>query len=247
VKDSKSLPWIAGTAFLAILILAFAWFVVVSPARESTDSDRQQAEQQDQANALLAITNAGLAKEFANLDQYKAELADAHTQIPATIDQPAFSRELDALATRSGVWIKSIAFSTSMNLADSAPSPQPSAEGSSDSSDSGDTTPAVGEGDASGGGAAATVPPNMYGVPVSVTVIGSPDDAKSFVNSLQTGTGRLVLVTGISLARQTEQASADGLPAIKDGDFEETITGLTYLLQDTSTTPQAADSAAADG
>jgi len=236
VKGSKSLPWIAGTAFLAILILAFAWFVVVTPARDSAATDRAAASQQESQNDLLAIQNAKLASEFAKLDDYKAELAQAQRQIPASIDQPTFSRELDDLATQSGVWISNIAFSSSLNVAESAPKPKTTKSATTDdetSTDGSSSTPEASPAQADST-PSSKIPASMFAVPVSVTIIGSPKDTQTFLERFQGGDGRLVLVTDLAVDRQDETPSSNGSPAIKDGDFQTTVTGLTYILHTTS-------------
>jgi len=231
VKDQKALPWIVGTALLSAAILAFAWFVVISPARSGAAEDREATSQQDLQNDILKTQNAKLAKEYENLDTYKQQLQDAQTQIPTTIDQPTLSRELDALATQAGVQITDISFSASLNLADSIPKPK----SSSGSSGSGTTDSDGGASGASADGSthssAPAPPPTMFAVPLQVTVTGAPKDTRTFLEKLQSGSGRLYLVTGVDITRQSETGSTQGKPAVHDGDYETVVTGLTYLMQ----------------
>lgn len=236
MKDSKALPWIAGSAILAILVLAFAWLVVISPTRSGASEDRAAAQQQQNENDLLAIQNRKLASDFAKLADYKATLAEAQQQMPASIDQPTFSRELDRLATSAGVTITNITFSPSLNLLESAaPASAPTAKPGDPAAELAPTsTSAIDQ------ALTLTPPASMYAIPVSVTVTGAPEDSKAFLAKLQSGDGRLVLVTKIDVGAQ----DGGGSSSLKPGDFQTVVTGLTYLLQDTSTT--STDSSSTD-
>ncbi len=82
-------------------------------------------------------------------------------------------------------------------------------------------------------------------VPITVEVVGTYANVTAFLNDVQAGTQRLLLVTGLD-AKKTDAAEASGgRPATADGDLDLLISGSLYVLQDqaAAATPEVTDPA----
>lgn len=216
MKDAKTTPWILGTVFLAVVILAGMWFLAVSPQLESAREFREQSESQRSNNELLAAQNRKLAQQFEQLPELKTELAAFRTGIPATIDQARFNRELADLQGATDAFIVNIEFATS-SIVGAEPS-----------------------------GATASVPEGFYAVPVAVTVLGSPEETLAYLDGLQKTTDRYFFVSTVAATGQDEAGASGGRPEIRDGDLEIVISGYVYVLTEGKSAPADGGASAPD-
>ncbi|GIG20374.1 hypothetical protein Cch01nite_10980 [Cellulomonas chitinilytica] len=242
---AKKSTWVGGAVFVALVILAAAWFLAISPKMSSASDVRDQAEQTRQQNELLQMQVAKLKAEFEKLPEYKTELAALQTQIPTDVQLSEFLRQLDQIAVAHSVTITTLSPAAPTAVAAAvaeAPAPAP-ADGSTEAA------PADGAADDAAGAtvndvAAALVPPGFTAIPVSITVLGSYDNTTGFLYDLQNVTPRLFLVTGFTGTAQKDNPASGGKPATSPGDQELLISGLMYSLPDPLATPPAADPAA---
>ncbi len=232
----RSAPWIVATAFASFVILAFSWFLAISPELAAADDSRSQAADRRSQNSLLQAKIVKLADQFTHLDEYKTTLATLREQIPEQADLTAINRDLSTLAATSGVTIVTvtatppIAFSPVQSAGKATPAPTTDSAGAAASSTSGSSTST----------AASAVPKGFYAVQLSVALTGTYDQATAFLTSFQTGPGRIFLATGIVATSQQASGASGGRPAVASGDLALTVTGYAYVLLGASTAPTPA-------
>jgi len=231
---------VIGTAVLAVVILAGSWFLLISPVlAEASDTD-QQAEQVEVANTQHEARIAVLAEQHADIETYRAELATLRSSIPADESLAPYLRELQALGEAHGVTLSTMAPTTAQAFtpvpvmtdvpvvetatepADAAP-----ADAAADPVDAVATVPVVPEG--------------MAYVAVSLTAVGGYDAVRSYVDALQRGTQRLMLVQSVSGSSQEDAEAAGGRPATAVGDLEVTISGYLFVVPDAVTPAPAVE------
>ncbi|MHB1491731.1 MAG: hypothetical protein ACYCTH_14720 [Cellulomonas sp.] len=240
MRTNRSTPWIVAAALASIAVLALSWLLAISPELAAADDSRSQAAQQQSQNAVLQTRIAKLADQFTHLDEYKATLATLREQIPEKVDLTAINRGLSTLAATSGVTIMSVAATTPVGFtpvqgtgqAASAPttdSAGTAAAGGATGSSATPSTPA----------AASAVPKGFYAVPLSITLLGTYDQATAFLSSFQTGAGRIFLATGITATSQQGAGASGGRPAVAAGDLSLTVAGYAYVLLGSTATTAA--------
>lgn len=213
MKKSASTPWVMGTVAVSAAVLAIAWFLAIAPQLDQATLAQDQAAEESSRNDLLEVTIAQLEADFANIEEFRATLAGLQSQVPATLDQAAFNRELANVSLGSGAFVVDVTTSTAVPLTTSLASVP--------------------------GAPVDAVPAGLHAVPMTVTVLGNPVAALDYVTLLQTGTSRLFLASGISLTGQDEAGASGGRPATAKGDAEIVITGYVYVL-DPGAAPAAA-------
>jgi hypothetical protein len=234
--SSKTVPWIVGTVVVALLIVAGAWLLAISPRMASA------AETQDQVTAAqarmdqLGIQLAGLERDFRNIDDLRAELDELQIEIPSEIHISDLTRELSDLAQQSRIFVLAVSPGVPVSVVPVAAAPaatvEPAAENTADVATE-PTTPA-----------AVTID-GFYAVPFEIVVLGPYPQTVDFITSLQTQSSRLLVVTGISSTAQEAAGAQSGRPAVVAGDIETSIKGYAYVLVDGSgavpTEEEAAD------
>lgn len=247
---SKAAPWALGTAFLAAIVLALAWMLLVSPQLAAASTARDDAEAARAVNVVQQHKLTTLKTQFAHLDEYRAELAGLRKQIPEADDLAALIREIDAASAASGAFVVSVdagvpeVFLSAAAAAAATSAPAAPSDGGTD------TGSATGDA-ASTDGAATTAEATpagvngMYAIPLTMTVLGTYPATVDFVDRTQEAFQRLFVVTQFTIAGQKQQEASGGRPATAEGDAEFTVQGYVYVLQDASSTDGAAPDAPA--
>lgn len=208
--NANRTTWIAGTALVALVLAAATWLLVLSPRVTSVSTLNEERTTTEDANSLLQIQVNGLAADAQRSDELNAELAALNAQFPSDIALPEFARLLDSLAASSGATVQSVTIGEPLAVTETTVLPD---------SPSGTVAPAL------------PVPPTgMYAVPVSLTVLGSFDQAQAYASGLQSGDQRLFLLSSLSWGT----VDADGTSTFD-------ITGYAYVLN-----AEAAAAASAD-
>lgn len=234
---SKASPWIVGTVLLCVGILALAWFVLISPQLAQASTVRDDAEQTRAHNVIQQKRVDTLKRQFAELDVYKAELAEIGSRIPSGAELPDLLRTFEAQAEVAGVTVVSTAagvpeefFAAAEDAVSPPVQPGPDAgdEEATEETNAADgvatPTPVTGStGDGVSG---------MVAVPVQVTVLGGYDAVTDFVRRVQGEIPRLYVVTTFEITGQEEQEASNGRPATQEGDAEMIINGYVYVLLD---------------
>lgn len=223
---SKSAPWIVAAALASVVILMLSWMFAISPTMTAAADARSQAAQERTSNDELNRQIATLAEQFEHLDTYKADLAALRLQIPEDSDLIGLNRELQTLATSTGVTLFGVVPGVPQAFVPVVPEPAAAP-----------TTDAAAETGAAAGTSAATPPATpsapaggIYVVPVSVDVTGTYDQVTAFLSSFQTGSQRLFLATGITAAGTEASGATDGGPPTAAGDLKLTLAGYAYVL-----------------
>lgn len=204
-------------------ILAMGWFVGVDPqlqAKASTDEQRVSVEAQNTATELAI---AKLKGDFESIDELRTELASLRGSIPAGGELPAFLTQLDTLASESATSVTSLTVSEAIEYTAPATSvvvePVEPVEGdNSVETDAAASVPETPETPTVLTDARITAE-NFVAIPITVTVKGDRDGARSFVDKLQHGP-RLFMATQITISPEGEESNL----------FDTTVTGYIYTL-----------------
>ncbi|GEA88802.1 hypothetical protein [Cellulomonas cellasea] len=239
MAGAKKSTWIGGTAFVAVAMLAAAWFLLVSPTVATASESREQTESVRAQNDLLELQLAQLEADFAKLPEHKAELAALRVQIPTRAELAAFLRQLDEVAKASGVTVMSVTPSAPTAVVPAVSVAAPVAPATTEPAEGGATDPAT-TAPAPAGPAPLT---GFVQVPVSITVLGGYEPTLAFVDALQRAS-RLFLVTGLRATGQKVAEGGGGRPATELGHVELAVDGVMYVLTDPTVLPTPTDPAA---
>ena len=112
MSRSKATSWVVGTAVLGVLILAGAWFLLVSPRMESAADLRFQAESEAARADQLEIQLLGLKADAENIETFRTELAQLRVQMPAATELASLTRQLNDVAQQAGVFVSGVSPNT---------------------------------------------------------------------------------------------------------------------------------------
>ena len=236
---AKKSTWIGATVFVALVLMAAAWFAGVSPTMSQAADLRDQTAKVTSSNEVLSAKITKLATEFKSLPDYQKQLTALRTQVPTTAQLSDYLRALDAIATAHSVVLTTITPSPAQAfVAGVGTAPKPVPTPTTTASAGAMPSPTTGTGSATGGTAApaaaasSAVPAGFAAIPVSLTVVGTYANTLAFLSDLQTATPRLFLVAGFTGTSQQKAVAAGGRPATQIGDQELAITGFLYVLPD---------------
>ena len=226
---TKSRTWIAGTLVLCLLISVASWFLLIGPERAEAAELEQQTIDTNSSNQQLQARIEQLKLQFAELPQRQAELAAIKQAMPEDPALPTLVRDLDAMATSTGV--------TLMSLAPGAPTPvaAPAQAVTAVPAPADGGAPAEGEAPAEGDAAAAPAAPAsstvLVSVPVNLVVVGDFFKSELFLKKLQAEMQRAFLVQTLSVQTEEDAEASGGKPATKNGDVTMTVTGSVFVLK----------------
>jgi Tfp pilus assembly protein PilO len=100
--------WAAGGTFVALLLLALSWFLLINPQHERTDEFNAQTRSAQEKAGTLQRRLVELQAENGKLDEYKAELASNRRALPTTAGMSDFLRELQTTANDTGVTVNTL-------------------------------------------------------------------------------------------------------------------------------------------
>ncbi|MCB2175880.1 MAG: hypothetical protein KQH57_08730 [Actinomycetales bacterium] len=254
---AKARTWVALAVVAALAVMAGGWFFLISPKMTQAADTRESVSDAEMRTTMLMTQLATLKKQFADLDTYKAQLAELQAQIPATDDMAEYRRALAADAAAAGVTILTITTATPILVPAAVPAAAATAAADATATDA--TTGTASDGSASDTGASTTADATpapvsaasrLVGVPLSITVLGEYSKAMAFLSTLQTGVDRLFVLGSLSSTAQTETPESPGRPATAAGDVQLGIDGYVLVLPPSATDTaagSAADAAAGDG
>lgn len=232
MRSSKASPWVIGTALLVVVLLAASWFVLISPTLASAAETNSTAEQVEADNALREQKIAALAEQFANIETYRSELAQLRASVPTDDGLASYLRELQTAAEAHSVTVLSVTPSTPVLFTPEAPVPAaaPAADGSDPAAATTDAATTDVAPTAATPAAAPAVPEGVVSIPLTLSVVGTYDNVRAFLDAVQTGTQRLLVVSSIAGSSQDDAAAGGGRPATTLGDLEVNITGELFVL-----------------
>ncbi len=97
--------WLAGGVVAAVLLLAIAWFFLVSPERGDAAAVREQTTTAMDRVAVLRQKLDVLRKQNAHLATYQARLAELQAALPSQPSLSAFLRQVQQAGTDAGTVI----------------------------------------------------------------------------------------------------------------------------------------------
>jgi Tfp pilus assembly protein PilO len=250
MKAPKATPWVAGTALVAILILAAAWMLGVSPQLDKANVARADTQAAEAQNIVHAQRLAELKEQAEHLDEYKAELAAIQLQVPAEDGLPKLLREIDSAATQAGVFIVMSHPGTAEVFVSAQAAAEPvvvdaPTENSDEEAEANETAEAATDAVVTPTAAPVAGVPGLHAIPFDITVLGTYDNTVRFVGLVQEAFQRLFLVTEFTITGQAAAPAGGGKPEVAEGDAEFLLMGYVYVLQDS--TPNAPDGATAEG
>jgi len=233
MSRSRTAPWVAGAVVVAVFIMVAGWFLAISPRMVSTADTRDRTAAQQARINQLDVQLAGLKRDFANIEEFRTELADLRVQIPNAVELSELTRQLADLAQQSQVFVVALNPSTPLQVVPVTPvvtTPVAPADV---------VAPTDGAPPADAAGTAAAAPVVMegfYAVPFEVIVLGGYTQTTDFIARLQTQNPRLLVVTGLMFSALGEAGAQAGRPAVAAGDLETSIKAYAYVLLDAAGT-----------
>ncbi|GAA2326779.1 type 4a pilus biogenesis protein PilO [Dactylosporangium salmoneum] len=108
--------WLLGGALFAVVIVAFGYYFLIAPKKADTASIRDSAANTEIENAGKRKELADLAKQYANIEQYKAKLANDQAALPADDAAADLLRELQKAGELAGVTVSGVSVGTAVDL-----------------------------------------------------------------------------------------------------------------------------------
>ena len=216
---SKTAPWVFGTAILAVLMLIGAWFLAISPKLSAAADESDQTQAQQARVDQLQIQLAGLKHDFENIADLRTQLQDLQVQIPSDQQLSTLLRQVSTIATETSIVLTSVTASSPAAVAGTA---------SADSATAAAPAPAP----ATAPAAPAQAVTGFYAIPIEVVVVGTYPNMVTFLDKLQTGNPRLILVSRIDLVSQQVTGAQGGVPALAAGDIQLTFTAYAFAMPD---------------
>jgi hypothetical protein len=215
---SKTTPWVLGAAIGAVVILLGAWFLAISPKMAAASDERDQAQVQKSRVDQLQIQLASLKHDFENIGDLRTQLGDLQVQIPSDEQLSTLLRQVNAIATETSMVVTSVTASSPTEVV-------------------GTGSPAASK--VTTDGASATQPTattqavtGFYAISTEIVVVGTYPNTVAFLDKLQTGNPRLVLVSRIDMVSQQVTGAQGGVPALAAGDIELTFTAYAFAMPD---------------
>lgn len=229
MRNQNNRLWIGGAVFLGIVILLGTYFLAAKPRFDSATEMNDERVSVEARNTTLRREVSVLKEQEARLPETRAAIAGLQVGIPTTAKLNEFTQYIGDLAVQHSVTIASVAVQPLAPISTAppaAPAPAPTAEASE--------APVAGPGTAET--AAAPVVTNLLDgfslMSMSITLSGTNDNCKLFLNALQTESTRHFLVSGLSIiAVGTDTPAGQGLPALVPGDVAFTVIGSAFVLE----------------
>ena len=199
--------WLLIAGVLGVAILAMGWFLGVSPKLDEMNAANEQRTTVEAQNKVYEAKLTELEKQFAQIDELKAELATAQLGLPPGDELSTFLGQLHSLESSSGATLTKFAASDGQGYVAAA----------------GATTSPLVTAD------------NFVAITIDLTVTGTRTQVIDFMSDLQYG-DRLFLVTKLTVAKDAAGSEGAGTPD-KPADYSGSITGFVYVLVDPSAPP----------
>jgi Tfp pilus assembly protein PilO len=100
--------WIAGGFLAAALLLAFGWFIAISPAKADADAVREQTATTEIRLVSLQQRLTELQEQAANLNVYQAALQAHQAALPTDSGLPDFLRQLERSGDAVNITVSSL-------------------------------------------------------------------------------------------------------------------------------------------
>ncbi|MBX3091867.1 MAG: type 4a pilus biogenesis protein PilO [Cryobacterium sp.] len=176
--------WLLIAAVVGVAIIAMGWFLGVSPKIDEMNAANDQRASVEQQNRLHEAKLKQLEAQFAQLDDLKAQLAEAQLGLPPGDELSTFLGQLHQLEKSSGVTLTKFTASDGQRY---IAAPGATVNG-------------------------AVTADNFVAITIQLEVNGTRNQVIDFLSDLQYG-DRLFLVTKLTLAQDQTGSSQEGAPA----------------------------------
>lgn len=236
---SRSASWIAGAVILALLILAGAWLLLISPTLTEAADTQSRAEAEQVRADQLEIQLAALRRDYEDIDELKAELETLRVSVPTESHLSELTRQVDAIAASAGVFIVGAqSVSPALIASPQAATDTETTTGTEGEATDEQPTDTTGTADATAEQDAAAAPTSgLYAVGVDWTVLGDFSTTLTFIERLQAENPRLVVVTGLQATTQQPAGAQSGKPEIIPGYIETIVRTYVYVYPDDGQVP----------
>jgi len=164
--------WLAGGALIAVIVVAFGWFILAMPQLDqAAEADVQQASVQAQNDQLQAVLTT-MKAQYENLDALKEQLEELQLSVPGTRSLDAYFFDLAVAANLAGVVLAGVDVGVAAPYAGAASAP---------------VVPS------------SVLQPNLFLLPVTIKITADLAESTAFLESLQSNNGRLTLLNGVKL------------------------------------------------
>lgn len=121
MKTTDNRLVLLGLAVAAVAVMLLGFFLGIIPLLGSADAARGREREVNAQNVLLENDIARLSALAETRDADEARLAEQRVALPEDYAQPAFLRDVDAVATASGAALRSYTFSAPSGYAVAPP------------------------------------------------------------------------------------------------------------------------------
>ncbi len=230
MSNQNNRLWIGGAAFLAIVVLLGTYFLAAKPRLDSAAEMDDERVSVEARNTTLRREVSVLKEQEANLPETRQAIAGLQIGIPTTAKLDEFTKYIGELAVQHSVVIASVAVQPLAPISTEVPvAPEPVPTESAAASEA----PVAGPGTAEPAPTTATsqLLDGFASMAINITLSGTNDNCKLFLDALQTQSTRHFLVEGLSiLAVLADTPAAQGLPDLAAGDVAFTVSGSAFVL-----------------
>ena len=217
--------WVIGAVFVMVAILALGFFLGAAPRLDEVAKNETERQAVITQNEIQANVLAGLERDFENITEFTARLAELQKSIPSTNDLSTFIGELKVLEDKSGVVLTNFAsgdgepFVLDLGLPEpEAPAEEEGEEGAEGEETEAPAAPAVPEGTIT----QSLSPDEFVAIKIAMSVTGKQASILNFVNNLQNADRRF-LVDSLRISSEDNKS------------YEGVIGGWVYVLIDPRT------------
>lgn len=234
---SRTAMWMLGAILISILVAAGVYALLISPELDKASTARSEFASAQDFNDLLDTQILAAQAAAKNVDDWKAEIAAIHLDLPPTPEQSALERLLNDSLSKEGLPTLSISYGSPSEVAapalptpadgntntDATATPSPTEDPNADTGATGDTT--------AGGDSSAPVT-DLFQTSVTISTAGKPTSLMRFLLDMQTQNARFFTVTDFSISRSAATDAKPAQPALEAGDWVISITGSVFNLFD---------------
>jgi Tfp pilus assembly protein PilO len=209
----KNRLWVVGAVITIVAIIGGGWILGIQPQLSAIANANQKRASVQAQNTLNETLLVKLKKDYQGIGELRQQLNSLRTAVPASAEIPAFVTELNTVAKKYGITVKSI------SINDAKPySPSATAAGGTSSTT---TNPKI-------------TPVNFVLIPVQLMVSGPYARVLDFVHQVQIGS-RLFFVSMLSSSGSTDingTANSKRSTIATPEQVDATVGGLVYVLLD---------------
>jgi hypothetical protein len=221
VTSPRSL-WIVGAALAAGAAAALVATLGYMPESDRAALAKESIERVQSENDVLQMELTALQADAVNLPTYQAELASLRGQFPTSLELSNFTRYLQGLADAAGLVVESIQVGAAIPV---------------------DFLPEFPDGPGGVQGPALPDPvPGLYMYPISLTIGGSLESARAYLDALQgeSAQTRMFLAPSVTWSQEEPEPGSDEPSERFD------INGMTFALVPYDQIPQPEGEEAAE-